>query len=78
MMDETLLQFCTTDRQKEIIQAVIDADGSCTHASRNLNVDKRWVFSTVAKIKKRAEKRGWSPENDMYYLFLSISSTKLQ
>ena len=66
MMDETLLQFCTTERQKEIIQAVINADGSCINASKDLDVDRRWVFNTVAKVKKRAEKQGWSPENDMY------------
>ena len=65
MIDETLLQFCTTDRQREIIQAVID-EGGVTYAARKIGIAKRWAFTTVAKVKKRAAAQGWSPQNDMY------------
>ena len=65
MIDETLFEFCITDRQKEILQAVID-EGGVTKGAKKIGVDKRWVFTTIAKIKKRASTKGWSPENDMY------------
>lgn len=61
---ESLLPYCYTDRQTEIVKAVIDA-GSQPKAARKLNVSPRAVERSLYRIRKQAGLKGWSPEHDM-------------
>lgn len=63
-IDEKLLEFCISDRQREVVQAVLD-HGSHVKASKALNCQRRTVDKIVERLKKRAAIRGYSPEHDM-------------
>lgn len=65
-MLDYLMQFAVTDRQKEILEAVI-REGSNTKASRALSVDRRMVDRTIARLKKYAAMKGIAPEADMVH-----------
>jgi hypothetical protein len=58
------LPYCTTDRQREIIQAVHEC-GSNTQASKKINIARQTIDEHVKKIKARAATLGFSPEHDM-------------
>ena len=64
MIDPKLLEYASTDRQREILQAVIDHGGQSA-AARALGVHRNAVDEKVAIAKKRAAAHGWSPEHDM-------------
>jgi hypothetical protein len=59
-----LLQYCDTERQAEIIQAVID-EGSNNKASFKLGIARQTVDEAVKKVKRKAAIKGWSPQHDM-------------
>ena len=61
---QDFLQYCETERQTEIIQAVIEA-GSNNQASFKLGISRQFVDETVRRVKKIAATKGWSPEHDM-------------
>jgi len=60
---EDLLPFCETERQKEVLQTVID-HGSVNAASKVLNSDRRGIARLIRRIEKRAAKKGHSPDHD--------------
>lgn len=62
---EDLLEFCETDRQREIISMVIACGGNKTKAARELGIDLRNVQKCCQKVSGLAAKRGWSPNHDM-------------
>lgn len=62
-MDE-LIQFCTTDRQTEILQAVTD-HGSNKKAAAALGINRRAVDRTIIRIRQLAVRQGWAPEYDL-------------
>ena len=53
-----LLQYCQTERQTEVIQAVI-SEGSNVKASFKLGIARQTVDKTVKIIKDRAAIKGW-------------------
>jgi len=59
-----LLEFCETERQKEIVLA---RAGSLTNkeAADKLGIGVRNVQFALARVKKNAAKRGFSPQHDM-------------
>jgi ribonuclease HI len=59
-----LLEYCKTDRQREIVRAVEQASGNQTEASKFLGVDSSNVRHVMRTIKRNASKSGWSPEHD--------------
>lgn len=61
----SLIEFCKTDRQREIIQAVEACDGKIREAARQLGVDHSLVSRVVATIKAYSAARGHAPEHDM-------------
>ena len=63
-IDAKLLDYCLTDRQRERVQAVLD-HGTQTAAAEALGVDVRRLFESLAAVKRRAAKAGWSPEHGM-------------
>lgn len=61
-----LLDYCITDRQREVLQAVIDTGGQRS-AAKKLGVAKSRVDDVVRTAKKRAELAGVCPDKDLYY-----------
>ena len=65
-MLEHLREFCSTDRQREILEAVIKA-GSGNKASKALGLNRRSVDGVINRIKIRAAMRGIAPQADMVH-----------
>jgi hypothetical protein len=63
---QDLLQFCETERQAEILKAVIEY-GSNNQASFKLGIARQTVDGAVNRVKRLAEIKGWSPEHDMVH-----------
>lgn len=59
-----LLEFCVTDKQRLVLEAVIQY-GSNNKASKHLNMNRRNVDEHIVNIKKNAAIRGYSPDHDM-------------
>ena len=59
-----LLQFCETDRQKEIIKSIIE-HGSQRKAAAALNISKGTVSGILKTVTRNAERRGYVPDSDM-------------
>ena len=63
-VDPKLLEFCVTETQRQRVQAVLD-HGNQSAAADALGVDFRRLAESVAAVKKRAARAGWSPEHDL-------------
>lgn len=59
-----LLPFCTTDTEKDLVNALIET-GSMSSAASKLNRNQRNLQRRLAGIKDRAAKQGYSPSHDM-------------
>ncbi len=59
----SLIEFCQTDRQREVI-ALYEEFGA-SGAAKKLGINDTNVRKTVRRVKGIAAKRGHSPENDM-------------
>jgi hypothetical protein len=64
MDTDRLLEFCNTDKQRELIKAIDIAHGNVTNAVRLL----KWEGATTnycrmfRKVQERAAKEGYAPE----------------
>ena len=58
---EHLLEFCTTDRQREVIETVIRCGGTGS-ASRELGISQRNVQICIKRVRGHAAKNGVAPE----------------
>ena len=63
-LDNNLISFCETERQKEIIESVIK-HGSTKAAAEALHTARRWIQQTIKTVTKRAALKGYSPKHDM-------------
>lgn len=59
-----LRDYCETDRQREVIEAVI-THGSNTKASKHVGATRRCVDKLVQRVKAKAISRGYSPDHSM-------------
>lgn len=66
-INSSYIQYCTTDKQKKIVQYFIDHKGVCDikTAIRDLNVSRSTFFKTITMVRKNAEVHGLAPEHDM-------------
>ena len=62
MIDPTLAEYAQTERQSEIIQAVIESS-TYAEAAAKLDIHKRGVERAVSDVKHRATMHGYSPEH---------------
>ena len=63
---EPLLQYCKTDRQRQIIQ--LRADGvTAQQIADDLGLNIRSVMANCARVRQIAASKGWSPEHDMVH-----------
>lgn len=60
----TLIEFTTTDRQKEVVNAVIK-NGSATKAAKELKCDRRTVDKMIVRLEKIAASNGVAPHRDL-------------
>lgn len=63
---QTLLQYAQTDRQREIIEAIIE-HGSQRKAAKALNIANGSITSALDKVKRHAAQKGHSPEHNLNY-----------
>jgi hypothetical protein len=61
---QELLKYCQTERQKEVLQAIIE-HGSQRKAATALGVCKNTVDGIIKKVKRNAARLGHSPGHDM-------------
>lgn len=62
-MNNELLKYCRTDRQREIVSAVLEA-GSQKAAAKALGIDPSSVSQAVVTVRRRAAAQGHAPEHD--------------
>lgn len=74
-IDPKLLEFCNTERQREIVQTVIDK-GTFRAAAKHLNVSNGTIGNQIQKIKRFAENRGYSPDHDLTHILPKTLSLK--
>jgi hypothetical protein len=60
-IDPRLLDYCETERQKDLICAIIECGGVRAAAAR-LGIGERAAFECLARIRKRAGLNGFCPE----------------
>lgn len=61
---QELIQFCTTDRQREYVEAVIK-EGNQRAAAKAIGIHHAAIDKAMSMLRKRAALQGHSPEHDM-------------
>nr|BAR35118.1 hypothetical protein [uncultured Mediterranean phage uvMED] len=61
---DVLIPFCTTDRQKEILEELKTAP-SISQAARNINSDRRYIQRVIRKLEEKAALKGVAPHRDL-------------
>lgn len=64
-VDNELLKFCVTDRQRQIINALIEGSGSGTFAANKCGLARGTITNVRKTIVDRAARQGYSPAHDM-------------
>lgn len=62
--DKRYLKYCQTDRQREVLSAVLVSD-TISEAAKILGIARRNVHLILARIKTRAALKGFSPDEDL-------------
>lgn len=70
-----LLEFCVTDRQRELVEGVIK-HGSARAAAKVLGCSRTNVDQAVKAVKKRAAAKGVAPDTDLNYPLSEIERLK--
>lgn len=60
-IDKNLIEYCETDRQREVLNAVIDSD-SIVKAAKSLNVDYTTVQRMYQRVEGYARQRNYAPD----------------
>ena len=61
---ETLIPFCTTERQKEILSALA-TESNISEACRQVNCDRRYAYRLIKKLEEKAASQGVAPHRDL-------------
>ena len=67
---ETVSEFhrwANTERQREVLAAWESAGRNVIATARALEVDRATVYTTLTRIRNRAARQGYSPENDIHH-----------
>ena len=65
MQDNRLLDFCESEAQRRLVEALIRSDGHRAAAAEALGISERGVYQALSRIKRKAAARGFAPDNDM-------------
>ncbi|MDA7745051.1 helix-turn-helix domain-containing protein [bacterium] len=63
---ELLLEFCKSERQTEVVNAII-ASGTVIKAAKLLGINRRSVYRTLNKLEERAASKGVAPHRDLVH-----------
>ena len=63
--DIGLIPYCTTEHQRSLIGALVDAKGHRAKAAKQLGITERMVYKCLSRIKKQAAHQGYAPDHDM-------------
>jgi hypothetical protein len=63
-MNASLLDYCDTDRQREMLNAYLEHGGH-TQAARALGVNVRTIQRAISNLELKAARKGFSPAHDM-------------
>jgi len=61
-VDPKLLEFCTTERQREVLQTLLQT-GSKRATAKLLNTEPQYVRRVVTIAERRAAQAGYSPKH---------------
>lgn len=61
-MDRKLLDYCSTDNQKKLMECYIEAGNNARAVAKQLNLSHGNVARTIRNIKSRAARAGYAPE----------------
>ncbi len=61
---EILIPFCTTERQREILEELKTAP-SISQAARNINADRRYIHRLLKRLEEKAASKGVAPHRDI-------------
>ena len=61
---DTLIPFCTTERQREILEELKTAP-SIAQAARNINASRRYVHRVLKRLEEKAASQGVAPHRDV-------------
>lgn len=64
-----LMEFCTTDRQREILAAYVEFDGSSVKAGKKLGIGERAIQKAIKRIRENAVSCGYDPKRGRDYDF---------
>lgn len=65
---QTLLEFCTTDRQREVVTALVNNNNNVTQLAKKLGVCKKSVKDVVDAVVRNAARRGYAPDFDRRHI----------
>jgi|TARA_R110000824_G_scaffold7972_4_gene36396 hypothetical protein len=60
-----LLDFCKTETQRQVVEAVAQANGHRASAAASLGVTERNLYTALARIKKNAAAQGYAPDHGL-------------
>lgn len=63
--DRRLLDFCVSDPQRRIVEAIIAHNGNRTKAASALGMSERNVYKVLSRIKEYAARQGYSPDHGL-------------
>ena len=75
MIDPKLKDFADTDRQQEVLDAVIKA-GSVSAGARELGVARQTVQGVIKSVEKHAALNGYAPDRDFNQMTVAGFTTK--
>lgn len=62
---ENYVEFCKTDWQKQVLEAIRDSGGNITKAAKRLDKGRSTVSEIYGKIIRNAARQGYSPDHGM-------------
>ena len=72
---DTLIPFCTTERQREILEELKTAP-SIAQAARNINASRRYVHRVIKRLEEKAASQGVAPHRDVNHRTLEGFNAK--
>lgn len=65
MIDEKLYEFCKSETQSKVLDALIECDGKRGEAARRLGISERNVYRALERIRNNAALKGYAPDYDL-------------
>mgnify|MGYP003124729738 CR=1 FL=1 len=75
MVDKNLLEYCLTERQKQVIKALLQYNTQA-QAAVALNISTRVLQTHLSKVRAYASTQGYSPQHDMIHPTASTHALK--